>query len=307
MPLRLFLLAIAVLSLLSGCARQPGTGITTLRPATLGELRGHLLAHAPDVDQFRLRGPFEVTVHKDREMQLSAKERVVADLYLSAPTEKAPLVILLHGHGNSKDDHAYQALHLATWGMHAMTLQLPSEGPWVANGRTLARVVAYVQGHADVLDGRIIDVGRIVLAGHSFGGAAVAVALAENAPATGGVLLDPAGFVREVGKFLRQVRKPVIVVASDEGMSRTRGRGLFYELIPRGIAEVSIRDAHHEDGEFPLEAGPDSAGTEELQITFVSALTSAAFSLAFTGQIDYAWRSFGEALRDGKMMDALRK
>jgi hypothetical protein len=90
-----------------------------------------------------------------------------------------------------------------------------------------------------------------------------------------------------------------------------RDRGLFYELIRSGIAEVSIRDASHEDAQFPLEPAPQEPGTdpatEELQITFVSALTSAAFSLAHTGNVDFAWTSFSDAIKDGKFFDVLKK
>ena len=138
------------------------------------------------------------------------------------------------------------------------------------------------------------------------------IALAERAPAAGGILLDPAGVGKEMPAFLRKVAKPVMVIAADERVSRVRDRGLFYEIIRSGVAEVSIRDAHHEDAEFPLEPaaqgpGSDSSATEELQITFVSALTSVAFSLGATGKLDYAWTSFGEALQNGKLFDALRK
>lgn len=305
------LFAIAWLALASGCARMPVTGVTPLRPATLSELRGHLLGHKADLDQFRLRGPFAVTVQKDHEVRLSAAERFAADLYLSAPAEKAPLVILLHGHGNSKQDHAYQAMHLATWGMHSLALQLPNEGPWVANGRTLARIVAFIRRQPESIDSRV-DASKIILAGHSFGGAAVAIALAEGAPAAGGILLDPAGIGKELPKFLRRIDKPVMLLGADEEVSPVRDRGDFYEYIRSGIAEISIRDASHEDAEFPLEPAPQEPGTEptateELQITFVSALTAAAFSLGFTGNLDYAWRSFGDAIESGKLFDALRK
>jgi len=305
------LFAIAWLMLVSGCARMPGTGVTSLKPASLSELQGHLLSHKADLDQFRLRGPFAVTVQENRELRLSATERADADLYLSAHAEKAPLVILLHGHGNSKEDHAYQAMHLATWGMHALSLQLPNQGPWVGHGRTLARIVDFIHRRPETIDSRI-DANRIVLAGHSFGASSVAIALAEGAPAAGGILLDPAGAGKEMTAFLRKVAKPVMVIAADEKVSRVRDRGLFYEIVRSGIAEVSIRDAHHEDAEFPLEPAPqvpgaDSSATEEHQITFVSALTSVAFSLGFTGKLDYAWTSFGEALQNGKLFDALRK
>ena len=305
------LFALTLLMLVSGCARLPGTGVTSLRPATLSELQGYLLTHKADVDQFRLRGPFDVTTHKDHEVRLSATERFDADLYLSAPAEKAPLVILLHGHDNSKEDHAYQAMHLATWGIHCLALQLPKQGPWVGSGKTLARMVTLIRRQPELIDSRI-DVSKIILAGHSFGGSSVAVALAEGAPAAGGILLDPAGVGKELVPFLRKINKPVMVIAADEQVSRVRDRGLFYETIRSGVAEVSIRDAHHEDAEFPMELpaqgpGSESSATEELQITFVSALTSAAFSLGFTGELDYAWTSFGDAIQNGKLFDALRK
>ena len=299
-------LALAWLALLGGCARMPSTGITTLKPANLPELQNYLLKNKADVDLFRLRGPFEVTGQKDHELHISAKEHFPADLYLSSPAEKAPLVILLHGHENTKEDHAYQALHLATWGIHCLAVQLPNKGPWVANGRFLANLVRAIAARPEMIDRRI-DVNRIVLAGHSYGAAAVTIALSEGAPAAGGVLLDPAGVAKEVTKYLRQLNKPVMVVAADENVVRVRGRDLFYELVRSGIVEISIRDAHHDDAEFPMEPGSDSSATEKHQITFVSVLTSAAFSLGVTGKLDFAWTSLADAIKNGKLYDALRK
>lgn len=307
----LIVFVLAGLALASGCARLPPTGVTPLKPATLSELREHVLTHKADVDQFRLRGPFDVVMHKDHELHLSATERIEMDLYLSAPAETAPLVILLHGHDYSKEDHAYQALHLATWGIHSLAVQLPNTGPWVGNARTLARLVALIRRQPDIIDSRI-DVNRIILAGHSFGGAAVAIALAEGAPAAGGILLDPAGIGKELPNFLRKVDKPVMLLAADEAASGIRQRDYFYIYIRSGVAEISIKDASHEDAQFPLEPAPrepdaESSATEELQITFVSALTSAAFSLGHTGNLEYAWASFGDAIAKGRFFDVKKK
>ena len=55
----------------------------------------------------------------------------------------------------------------------------------------------------------------------------------------------------------------------------------------------------------PFEDNPDD--TEEAQITFVSALTASAFSLAATGSIDYAWHSFENAIKNGIFFNARRK
>jgi pimeloyl-ACP methyl ester carboxylesterase len=304
-------LAVAWLALASGCARLPATGVTPLKPASAAELRANLLSHKADVDQFRLRGPFGVAVHRDYELRLSNKERIDADWYLAAPAEKAPLVILVHGHENSKDDHAYQAYHLATWGIHSLAVNLPNNGPWVANGRTLARIAAFIRRRPEILDGRV-DANRIILAGHSFGGAAVAVALAEGAPAAGGILLDAAGPGKALPQFLRKVTRPVMLLGADERLSPMRDRSYFFFYIRSNVAEISILNAAHEDAEFRLEPAPqeadsESTATENLQITFVSALTAAAFSLGNTGNLDYAWRSFGDAIAKGRFFNVKKK
>ena len=304
------LLAIAWLTLAGGCARVPTTEVTTLKAASLPELQTYLLNHKADLEQFRLRGPFAVATRENHELRLSPTERINTDLYLAAPSEKAPLVIFLHGHDSSKEDHAYQAMHLATWGMHCLALQLPNNGPWVNNGKLLARIVSLVQRSPEIIDRRI-DANKIVLVGHSFGGAAVTVALAEGARAAGGILLDPAADSKELPGFLKKVSSPVMVLGADEEVFEALNRSYFYRFIRSGIAEISVRDATHEDAQYPSElaktSGFDSPTSEELQLTFVSALTSAAFSLAATGKLEYAWTSFGNALENGKLINARKK
>jgi len=303
--------AIACLMLLGGCTRGLDIGVTTIKPASLDELKTYVLKRKPDFEQFKLRGPYAVTVHKDRELRLSATERIDADLYLSASPERAPLVILLHGLDNSKQTHGYQALHLASWGMHSLSLQLPNNGPWVTNGHTLARMVKSIHDRPEIIDRRI-DPQRIVLAGHSFGGTSVAVALAQGAPAVGGILLDPAGVSRTLPDHLGKIRVPVMVVSSDARVSVARNRDDFYDYMQGDVAEISISGASHEDAQFPLETAMPEAGThtsarDDAQLSFVGALASAAFSLGFTGALDYAWSSFDAALRSGILLDARRK
>ena len=103
-----------------------------------------------------------------------------------------------------------------------------------------------------------------------------------------------------------------MVLGADEEISAAFDRDYFYRFIRGGISEVSIKDAVHEDAQYPAEIplqlfGGDSSATEALQITFVSALTSAAFSLASTGKFDYAWTSFGDAIKNGRIFNAKKK
>ncbi len=295
-----------------GCTRPfPATEVTPIRAANPAELQRYLLSRKPDVAQFRFRGPFAIVERRDLEIPLDSALAVEADLYLCAAASKAPLVIVLHGHNNSKEDHAFQAMHLASWGMHGLALDLPKHGPWIANGRTLAKLVDAIHRTPALVDGRI-DADKIILVGHSFGATAVATALGEGAPALGAVLLDPAGIGRGLSQLLKRITVPVMVIGADEEIRPARNRGQFYRFIPRAVGEISIRDTLHEDAQYPnqhtlraFEDDPDDS--EEAQIAFVSALTASALSLAATGNIDYAWNSFENGLKKGIFFNARRK
>jgi dienelactone hydrolase len=296
---------------LAACALPPDARAQSPRPNTFSDLQKQLLDQDASINRFRQRGPFAVTVRQDRELRLSAKERILADVYLASPAEKAPLVIFLHGHDCSKEAHAKQAAHVASWGMHAVSVQLAKTGPWDVNARTLGRIVSLIRRTPGVIDNRI-DVNRIILVGHSFGGHAVAVAMAQGAPVAGGILLDPAYFGRATPEFLYKIKKPVMVLGADETQSPVRRREYFYDYIQSDVVEVSIKDATHEDAQFPSEtslqnAGIDAETTEELQITFVSGITATAFSLSATRTLDYAWASLREMVDSGKMFNPKKK
>jgi pimeloyl-ACP methyl ester carboxylesterase len=306
------LVLIALLGHSVGCARPfPVTELTPIKATAPAELQRYLLSRNPDVAQFRLRGPFAVIERKDQEIPLSSDLTVEADLYLCAEGPKAPLVIVLHGLDNSKEDHAFQAMHLASWGMHSIALDLPKRGPWIANGRILAKLVDVIHRMPQLVDAGI-DAEKIILVGHSFGATAVATALGEGAPALGGVLLDPAGIGRQLPQLLKRIIVPVMVIGADEDIWPTRNRGQFYRFIPGVVGEISIRDTVHQDAQYPnehtlraFEDSPDD--TEEAQIAFVSALTASAFGLAATGSLDYGWTSFENAIKKGIFFNARRK
>jgi dienelactone hydrolase len=306
------LLLIALMAHLSGCARRfPATEVTTIKSDNPAELQRYLLSRKPDVAQFRSRGPFAVIERRDLEIPVVSGLTVTAVLYLCAEARKAPLVIVLHGLDNSKDDHAFQAMHLASWGMHGMAIDLPKRGPWIANGRTLAGLGDAIHRAPKIVDERI-DADKIILVGHSFGATAVAAALGEGVRAVGGVLLDPAGIGRELPQLLRRITVPVMVIGADEDIWPTRNRGQFYRFIPGSVGEISIRDTLHQDAQYPnehtLRAFDDQPDdTEEAQIAFVSALTASAFSLAATGGLDYGWNSFEMGLKKGIFFNARRK
>jgi dienelactone hydrolase len=292
-------------------ALPPDARAQAPRPNTFSELQKQLAGQDASLKRFRQRGPFEVSVLKDRAIRPSAKERILADVYLASPAEKAPLVIFLHGHDCSKEAHAKQAAQVASWGMHAVSLQLAKTGPWDVNAATLVRIVNLIRRTPALIDKRI-DVNRIILVGHSFGGHAVAVAMAQGAPVAGGILLDPAYFGRATPEFLYKIKKPVMVLGADELLHPVRRREYFYDYIQGDVVEVSIKDATHEDAQFPSETslqngGVDPETTEELQITFVSGIVATAFSLSTTRTLDYVWASLREMVDSGKMFNPKKK
>jgi hypothetical protein len=111
---------------------------------------------------------------------------------------------------------------------------------------------------------------------------------------------------------LRQVQRPILILGGDDEVYSTRNRQYFFDYIPRHVAELSIKDAVHEDAQYPSDyalknGGVDPNTTEELQVTFVAALTAAAMSLAATSDFDYAWTSFGPAFDNGKFFNPKKK
>jgi pimeloyl-ACP methyl ester carboxylesterase len=305
-------LAVLCVALITGCTKvPPPLQQTPLKPKSLTELRTYLLGHDPDLDLFRSRGPFEVAIHEDQVLRLSPRERIEMDLFLSSAGEKAPLVVFVHGHDSSKGAHFYQAAHVASWGMHAIALQLPRNGPWSTNGRTLGRIVSLIQRAPELVD-TAVDASRIVLVGHSFGATSVVIALGDKVPVTGAILLDPAAIGKTLPDALRRVSKPVLVLGADDHIQSTRNRPHFYRFIRSGISEVSIRGAAHEDAQYPSEYalqnfGQDPYTTEEAQKIFATAIAAAAFSVSATGGFDYAWKSFEAVLKNGEFFNPKKK
>lgn len=290
--LRCFFAATLLLSF-QGAVLSTAAAVAQEAPATV-----------PSVAEFTRQGPFRAVVREDITLTLRSKERVRADFYRSDAPERAPLVVLVHGYDNSKADHAYQGMHLATWGLHCLVVQVRTRGPWVGNGTLLMRVAQHVRANPGSLDASI-DPSRIVLAGHSFGATSVIVALAGGAPAAGAVLLDPADAIRGLPGYLRKVRAPVAIVGADDRLGVTRNRRTFYANLRGNVSEVSIADARHEDAQFTL--AHEAAQAEPPQLEFIGALTAAAYSLGITGKLDQSWSSYREAARKGTMFGLRRK
>ena len=76
------------------------------------------------------------------------------------------------------------------------------------------------------------------------------------------------------------------------------------------MIEVSIKDAAHEDAQYPSETslqntGVDTETTEELQITFVSGIPPP--SACRPPRLDYAWAGLREMVDSGKLFNPKMK
>lgn len=294
---------IVLIVFIGGCARLPGFSKTAIKAGTVAELHAQLRSQKPVLEMFRSYGPFEVTRVDDLEISLSSAERYQADLFAPAHKENAPLVIFLHGYGASREAHAYQAMHVASWGMLGLTLDLPNTGPWDTNALILSRIVQNMARAPAHLDARI-DANRIYLVGHSFGAVSVAGALAQGAPVAGAILLDPAVAENGLPRVLARIQKPLMILGADAQVSLAKDRDYFYRFVRAGVFEVSVKDAIHEDAQFPSDYWRSS---EPHQITFAAALTAAALSLHMTGRLDYAWDSYASEVKNGQLIGPRRK
>jgi len=103
--------------------------------------------------------------------------------------------------------------------------------------------------------------------------------------------------------WLPLINAPVLVIGADQRVAQANNRDYYYRNI-RVVAEVSVKGASHEDAQSSYDIGLTK---EALQTTFTSAITSAAFSLSSAGKLDYAWASFEDALKGGRLFGARKK
>jgi len=297
-------------------------------PLSFSGLQNELARIKPDVGRFRREGPFKVDVHENYALpvstqrtdadlafssfpdmqprqpssQLLAKDQIDSDLIFARHAERVPLIIFMHGFGGSTINHLEQARHVASWGMHAITLRLFNDSEWGTNGRTVARLVRFLMSPPRDLEPRI-DPAKIILVGYSFGAISASMALALKAPAKGAVLLDPAAVRTAISTWLPLVEEPVMIIGADENYVQANLRDHYFQHLGGNVVEVSVKGATHEDAQ----SMEDVETTRERQTTFNSIITAAAFSLAGGGALEYVWASIKSELDGGRLFGARRK
>lgn len=310
MKVRFALLA-ATLCVALACQTTHDERWKSERPQSFKELKLDLMRFDPTLSEFEGEGPFSYELQENVAFDLGSKGIVIADVVVAGGSGRSPLVIVVHGNHSAKEAHRYQAERLASYGMHAVVLQLKNRSQWMKNGRIIAALVKRIAKRPSLVSPRV-DPRSIILVGHSFGGSAITVAAGRGAPVKGLILLDPAVVGGRVARYMRKVDEPAVLLGADRSVFRARKRRLFFKNMGGEFGEISVRGATHDDAQHPsmfslAALGFDPYTSSENQALFSTAIAASAFSIAATGSIDWVWKAFKPETRRGRLAGPRRK
>jgi predicted dienelactone hydrolase len=142
-----------------------------------------------------------------------------------------PVVLICHGWAASVYDHEDNADHLASRGMAAVLFQQPNR--WSGDTPLWARQIEDALDELARLDADPrssifgeLDLSRVALMGHSYGGAAVTMVAARDPRVKACVALAPVnqGNRAKVLEAAKSVRVPFLVVAGSSDWLATNGK-----------------------------------------------------------------------------------
>lgn len=263
-----------------------------------------ILSKTKSAQTFRKLGPFKVSKIEDYKLNINPKKSVTTDLFLPKHSSKSPLIVMVHGNKFNKLVHGRQCQRLSSWGFHCLAVEVPNRNQWLQNGKTIGQLVDLIHGYPNLISPRL-DIDKIILIGHSFGGSAVTIAAGRGAPVAGLILLDPAVVHQKVKKYMQKIAVPVILLGADPTVFASRKRKLFYKNILGPMSEVTVTGATHNDAQFPsintVKWGFDLRTTKNFQEIFLQSIIASAFSISSSADVDYAWKAFGPYLKNGKL------
>ena len=279
--------------------------------AAAKSIHENIVLLAPELSKFMGNGPFAIEEQNDREVTLTLSEKVAVDYFSPVTSDKAPLVIICHGNFSGKGAHRSQARMLATWGFNVVTFEVPNRDQWLQNGQRLNTFINFLYNSPKFL-GAAVDVERMIVVGHSFGGSASTLAISMGAPVVGAVLLDPAVVHKNVVKAMRNANAPIALLGSDKKLFQARGRSSFFKNVRGEMLEVSVTGAVHDDAQGPSMFSRSSLGVDPFtsldnQATFRSLLTASVISLSSSGTLDFAASVIKKESRKGLISEFARR
>jgi len=281
------------------------------KPIDFAQQRAAVLSGKYSLDSMTNHGPFNYRVETNYEIRLNASSTIMSDVAYAESHGKSPLVVLVHGNNSHKENHRRQIEHLASWGFHAMAIQLPNRHQWLENAALVQELISLLYVWPQLFASQI-DVNQIILAGHSFGASAVSIAAARGAPVRALILLDPAVYHRDVVGELAHVNVPTMIIGADETVFRSKRRNLFFQRIPETVVEVSINKSTHNDAQWPSTnarrfLGFDPFTSRSRQEAFAAVMTLSAIGVTTQQQFDHAWQQLTPWRRSGSLTRLQRK
>lgn len=256
---------------------------------------------------FKSQGPFEVIERMSREVTVDLENTIVIDHFAAISSDRMPIVVMSHGNYSSRDAHREQARHLASWGFHVVTCDLPNRNEWLENGKRLEKFTDLIYRIPEML-GRNADRNRVIIVGHSFGGSAAVWAINEGAPVIGAILLDPAIVHKSVADVMRFTDLPVVLLGADRAIFTSRGRGRFWKNVGGEMLEVSVPTSTHDDAQGPSmfsrsTLGIDPFTSTDRQAIFRSMIVASAIGISSSGTLDFPSGVFSRVAKKGILKD----
>jgi dienelactone hydrolase len=291
---------------LGTCVSPPGRQGA---PAAIEPVHQNILLLDLPMSRFGDSGPFTVQSRFNRELTIDLDEAIILNHFAPVTADKAPVVVISHGNFSGKAAHREQSARLASWGFHVLSFEMPNRDQWLSNGRRLTRLLNLIHRNPELL-GERVDADRMVVVGHSFGGSAAILAIAEGAPVIGGVLLDPAVVHSRVTRAMRSVNLPIVLLGADRKLFVARGRQNFSKKLGGEILEVTVPGAVHDDAQGPSMFSRSSLGVDPFtsranQTYFAAMLTTAVIGLTSSGTVDFPRRLFGREQAAGRLKGLL--
>ncbi len=308
--MRIFIFIISII-LCAACVSRPRATSVGLQADSFQDVALYLKSNQnTSIDDYNKFGPFEYKTTTDHTITLKG-EKIFFDVVKPMHQGKSPVVVISHGNYGHKEAHRYQAERIASWGLYAITLQLPKKKQWLKNGERIYSFLHYLNKNLRFIDKRV-DRSKVILAGHSFGGSASTIAAGKGAPILGLILLDPAVVHNKVMKYMRRVKVPTILIGADKKRYRSKNRESFFKLIPTEMMETSIVGSTHWDAQYPtmtemFKFKIGETASREMQERFVSIMVASAVSLSTGQRTKAAWSYIKKLEGQGSVMKNARK
>ena len=187
---------------------------------------------------------------------------------LNKSPNNATAIIVSHGNGGRKESFRMLGEHLASVGMPTLVPQLPNRNQWTMAAEYLASLAQIVRVASDINDKicsrkdrrsysrsrkKALAPRKVVLIGHSFGGAASLIAATRLRPRPDVIALDPAWPTMLPFDLIKDLRSKVTIIGADPRLYRARQQKSLRKVLGnhQRVRYRFIEGATHDEAQYP--------------------------------------------------------